>query len=157
MLIPARGIEQARARGHERRRSGRRPGGVRARIGAVLVAGALFGVGCDQCRDTVVAKLPSPDSQRQLYIFSRTCSSTNDFSTQVSILNSGETPRGAGNVLIANTDRGRAPSASWGGPQVEAVWLSPRRVQIRYDSRARVYARKSNVGGVAIEYVAVSG
>ena len=97
----------------------------------VLVAGGfLFGtynflVSEELCRNEVLSELPNPDRQTRAVIFQRDCGSATGFSTQVSVLKSEEDLKNkVGNVFVADTNHGEAPSGIGGGPNVTIEWLS---------------------------------
>jgi hypothetical protein len=91
----------------------------------------------------------------QAVLFQRDCGATTGFSSQVSVGNLGEAPSGVGNVFVADTNRGAASAASWGGPWVELRWLSPKNLLVRYDAKARVFTQNESVSGVAVSYETV--
>lgn len=64
---------------------------------AVLAAVAGCDVGCD---DEVVSTVASPSHTTSAVVFNRNCGATTGFNTQVSIVQAGASPSGAGNVLI---------------------------------------------------------
>ena len=86
-------------------------------------------------------------------IFERSCGATTDFSTQVSVLPSGDLPKTIGNVFVADADHGKAPRAPWGGPDVSVRWLAPNILELTYDSRARVFAQVPAIDGTTLVYV----
>jgi hypothetical protein len=101
--------------------------------------------GCaDLCRNDEVGRVASPDQKVEAVIFQRDCGATTDFSTQISIIpKGGRLPREAGNVFIADTDHGKAPSASWGGPSAEVAWLTNRTLRIVSHPGARIFQQES--------------
>jgi hypothetical protein len=110
--------------------------------------------GCsDACRNDVVAIAPSPGGKHQVAMFSRDCGATTGRSTQISVLGAAEAPSGSGNAFVA--DGGTTPTA-WGGPWAEMAWLAPDRLQIRYDSRARLFKKADRVGDVSVSYQPVT-
>lgn len=115
---------------------------------AVLLAG-----GCSNaCRNEVVSIATAPGGKHQVAMFSRDCGAATGYSTQVSVLDPGDAPTGAGNALVAD---GGTVATAWGGPWVEIAWLAPDHLLIRYDSRARIFQKSERVDGVAISYQAV--
>src|SRR5262245_41053749 len=95
------------------------------------------------CANSVVAEVPSPDSLRRAVVFERDCGATTDFSTQVSVLRSGEelTNDGGNTFIVA----GR-------GPSVEVHWQDSGRLHVRYDPRAHTFRKETAAGGAAITY-----
>jgi hypothetical protein len=128
------------------------------RISAVSRAGAVVGLclalGCDAspCANRVLRDIPSPDERRHAVLFERDCGATTDFSTQVSILTRGRAESGGGNVFVADTDHGKAPSGPSGGPIVSVRWLDARTVEIRYDPRARVFKQIARHDDTEVRY-----
>jgi hypothetical protein len=71
-------------------------------------------------------------------------------------MQSRETPSGSGNAFVADTDHGAANAAPWGGPWVQLRWLSPQKLLIRYDAKARVFKQYEGASGVNISYEKVA-
>jgi len=105
------------------------------------------------CGNEPVATEQSPDSQLKIVVFERDCGATTDFTTQVSLLNrTSELVNTPGNIFIADTDRGRAPSGPKGGPRVTVHWVTNDSVEIQFDRRARVVRLVHTQGRVRIAY-----
>ena len=125
-----------------------------------IVAAALLPTlvsGCsDACQNSTVSSAAAPVGDRRAVLFQRDCGATTGFSSQVSVTGADETPSGKGNAFIADTDHGSADAASWGGPWVELRWLSPQKLLIRYDAKARVFAQNTSVSGVTVTYEKVT-
>jgi hypothetical protein len=120
----------------------------------LLAVVSTLAVGCsDGCRDSIVAQVAAPDGLHTAFLFERSCGATTGFSTQVSVVAGGRLPGGGGNVFVADTDHGAAPSAPWGGPVVSVRWAGSSTLEISYDHRARVFERLEAVNGVSIRYV----
>ena len=88
----------------------------------VLLLGltVVLSSGCGLCANDEVVRIPSPDTKFEAVVFQRDCGATTGFSTQVSVVTRGASlPNEAGNVFIADTDHGKATSASWGGQPVD--------------------------------------
>jgi hypothetical protein len=118
-------------------------------VGLVLAMNA----GCsDGCGKIIVSSEKATDALHAAVLFERDCGATTGFSTQVSVLNAGERRLGSGNVFIADGDHGAAQAAPWGGPWTELMWLSPSRLLVRYDTKARVFQRSETVSGVQISF-----
>ena len=105
------------------------------------------------CGNDLLATLSSPRAGPKLIIFQRDCGATTGFSTQASILGASDTLQGSGNVFIADTDHGKAPSGPGGGPQLAARWISRDTLELRYHPQARVFRADSAQRGVTIRYV----
>jgi hypothetical protein len=85
-------------------------------------------------------------------IFQRDCDATTGFSTQISVLDSGENPSGTGNAFSADDDHGAARVGSWDGAWAETQWLSADRLLIRYAAIYRVFNQDGRVSNVSITY-----
>jgi hypothetical protein len=57
-----------------------------------------------------------------------------------------------GNVFVEDSDHGRAPSGSGGGPEAKVVWTGSRAMRIDHHVKARVFVARSLVDGVAVTY-----
>lgn len=123
-------------------------GVVSAGVGAL----ALF-VEVVMCGNHVVATVSSPDRSHTAVVFERNCGSTTGFSTQIT-LNSlfGGRAIGAGNLWVADTDHGTAPSAHWGGPEVRLEWESATTLKVVHHPDARIFRAETNVSGVTVRY-----
>lgn len=124
----------------------------------VLAASIITGVsGCSEaCENSVVSASRAPTGALKAVLFQRDCGATTSFSSQVSVTGAEEAPAGPGNVFVADTGHGAADAASWGGPWVEPRWLSPRKLLIRYDAKARVFTQSASVSGVSVSYEKVT-
>ena len=117
----------------------------------VLIAGALFFVAYnflsfdDTCQNEVLSELANPNGQVKAVIFQRNCGATTGFSTQVSI-NEG------GNVLVADTNHGEAPSDENGGPKVEADWIGNKNLKLSYHPKARTFTKVTSLNDIQITY-----
>lgn len=127
------------------------------RKSAAFVVLTILVSGCsDACQNSTVSTADAPTGNPRAVLFQRDCGATTGFSSQVSVTNTGEAPSGGGNALVADTDHGAASAASWGGPWVEVRWLSPQRLLIRYDAKARVFTQNESVAGVEVSYEKVA-
>jgi len=130
----------------------------RTGLAIALVAGVgvvLFEAGrqAGLCDNTPLAEVPSPSGTRKAVVFQRDCGATTGFSTQVSVLPAGAKLRDdGGNVFVADTDHGAAPSGPGGGPVVEAVWVAEDRLVIRHHRLARVFRSEARAGNVVVAY-----
>lgn len=88
-------------------------------------------------------------------MFQRDCGATTGFSTQVSILETGEALTGGGNTFRADDDHGAAKVAPWGGSWAEMKWLASDRLLIRYAANSRLFDKDESVSGVTVSYQAV--
>ena len=133
----------------------------RSRRALIAIATTVIAANCvdlgGACVNDQLSEVPSPDGVRRAVVFERNCGGTTPFSTQVSVLPTGVTlPDSGGNVFVADTDRGRAPAATGGGPRVAARWLAPDTLEIRYDPRARIFLHELRGSGAAVRFVADS-
>jgi hypothetical protein len=105
------------------------------------------------CGNQILSESLSPDRTYRVVVFQRDCGATTGFSTQVSILKAMETlPNESGNLFIANTDRGKAPSGVGGGPEVKISWVSSRSVHLTHHRNARVFFANLHVLEVSATY-----
>ena len=121
----------------------------------VPLAGCLDGSG--NCGNEFLSRLDAPGGGKSAVMFERSCGATTGFSTQISIMRPGETPREADNAFVADYDSGAAgtddPSISWPSISwVEMQWLGPDRLQVRYPPRSRILLRREAISGVRIVY-----
>ena len=107
----------------------------------------------DLCRNELLKELKSPNGANKVVIFQRDCGATTGFSTQISILSSNEKlPNAGGDVFIADTNHGAAPSSEGGGPVVEVTWIDDNNLLIKHDSQARVSNSAKTHGTINISY-----
>ncbi len=129
-------------------------------VGVLLLIG--FSACLDPCGNDILTEMRSPDGRLRFVVFQRDCGATTEFSTQVSIVTSDagfltaptwlrSTP--SGNVFVADTNHGEAPSGPGGGPVVQVEWLGSNRLKIIHDKRARVFKSEQSVYGVSVGYV----
>lgn len=118
---------------------------------AVLFGALALCAGCsDGCANTVAFRVPAPDGRHDAVLFGRDCGATTGFSTQVSVLDPGTLPPGAGNAFIADDGSGAAPTGDWGGPWAELRWLGSDRLLVRHAAGARLFTQGGTVSGVRI-------
>src|SRR5256885_2142036 len=128
--------------------------GLAAVLGVAYWAVASFGSGW--CANKQIAATDSPDRRARVVVFERDCGATTDFSTQVVVLSPGEDLADrSGNVFVVDSDHGRAAPGPGGGPWVEALWLSPDSILIRFDPEARIFQQSVVVGRVKVRYVGI--
>src|SRR5689334_1844736 len=88
---------------------------------ATLLTSACGSFG--MCGNREVERVPSPDGTLEAVLFQRDCGATTDFSTQVSIVPTGERLADqGGNAFVADANHDRAPRAAWGGPHASISW-----------------------------------
>jgi hypothetical protein len=118
-----------------------------AMAGLILTA-PLAGCGADPCNNEVLVRAKAPDGRVEAVLFKRACGATTGDSEQVSILKPGQQPKGGGNVFVADSDHGAAPS----GPLTTLRWPSTNELIIRHDGRARIFKKAAHVETSGITY-----
>lgn len=107
------------------------------------------------CGNDIVSVSKSSDQKKTAIVFRRNCGATTDFSTQVSVRNN-ETILNSetGNVLIIDDNNDRDMSGFYlnGSPVVEASWIGPNELLLKFSSEARVFKQKTSWYGVKIDY-----
>lgn len=150
--MPRRGLAKPRVQRMALRATAEPPGRQMSRVAkiAIVAVGSVAAIATiglavivyalgDMCGNDVVAEYPSPEGRTKVVVFVRNCGATTDFSAQASLL--GSTARlanSAGNLFIADTDHGAAPSTPKGGPEVRVRWESPTAITLERHERARV-------------------
>lgn len=128
--------------------------GVWAERAALLLTLLVPLSGCGLCADHVLDRFQAPDSSAELVVFERNCGATTDFSTQASIgeINAG-TGNQAGNIFIADTNRGAAPVVKRGGLELRVRWIDNRTIELAHHRSARVFEARNEYRGITIRYV----
>src|SRR5437764_7339497 len=104
------------------------------------------------CGNEPLSEVPSPDGTFKAIVFQRDCGATTGFSTQISILKTNQSlPNESGNLFVADTDHGKAPSGPGGGPEVRVTWVATRSLRVAHHQDARVYLANHNASGVSAE------
>ena len=107
----------------------------------------------EDCQNELLKEVRSPDGKLKAAVFQRDCGATTGFSTQISILPADEKLLDkSGNIFVADTDHGKAPSGAGSGPKVEVRWVNENELLIRHDSRARVFHSEQSLNNVRILY-----
>jgi hypothetical protein len=108
-----------------------------------VLAPILSGCTGDLCGNTVERTVPSPAGQTKAVVFIRDCGATTGFSTQVSVLPSGEElPNDRGNVLVLD---GTVP--------IVLSWLSESSLAIGGIGNAKVFRQEAAVANTQVSYV----
>lgn len=103
------------------------------------------------CANEVLDERLSPDGSLKAVVFERDCGATTDYTTQVSIVPPWRKhPYGCGNVFVADTNHGEAPSGPGGGPTVSVKWVSNRELKVIHHPKARVMLVEPKYNGIAI-------
>ena len=108
--------------------------------GALLVAaiGTFAYLFSDMCGNDPIAEYVSPDGGAKLVVFQRDCGATTGFSTQASLVRpDAKLPGSSGNLFIADTDHGIAPSGPGGGPELRVRWDGPKRLLLQHHAKLR--------------------
>ena len=122
---------------------------------AIAYLGATS-LGRGMCGNKEISSVDAPDHRARVVVFERDCGATTDFSTQVVILRQGEQLGDrSGNVFVVDSDHGRAAAGPGGGPWVEAQWVSPDSIVIRFDEQARIFLKTTIVYTITVRYVGV--
>ena len=113
--------------------------------------------GAGMCGTSVISKEPSPDHHASVVVFEFDCGATTSFGTQVALLRPGEdlTDNPARVLFSVDSDHGRAAPGPKGGPWVEAHWVEPDSILIRYDAAARIFQQTVVSDGVRVGYLGV--
>jgi hypothetical protein len=120
--------------------------GVTALVLPLLLFSYLFG---DMCRNEVDGRYASPDGRHELVVFNRSCGATTSFSTQASLLEVGhELPNDSGNLFVADTNRGEAPTG-----ELRVRWDGPRFLTLSYHEKCQVFLAEKERNGVRVWYV----
>ena len=103
-------------------------------------------VAFDMCGNDILRSVPSPDGKLTVVVFQRDCGATTGFSTQGSVLRSGEKlPNESGMLFIMDDNDGAAPTGPGGGPEAQVKWEGNRQVLIQHHPRAQVYSAQKQV------------
>lgn len=122
---------------------------------AILLATLLLAA-CGEsdpiCQNTVIREALSPDGAVKAVLFHRVCGGPTGAASQVSVLAPNQTETGKGNAFIVDAAGGIAPTAAWGGPDVQLEWKAPRALTLTYHGRSRIIAYEPDVRGVSITH-----
>ena len=124
-------------------------------IVAALVVGylALNRAFNNACGNEILAESSSPDGSKKFVVFQRSCGATTGFSTQASLVAADATlGNESGNVFVADTDHGLAPSGTWGGPELRFRWTSLDHLVLQHHMVARVFKAEQRFKDVEIKY-----
>jgi hypothetical protein len=107
----------------------------------------------DMCGNQLLSEVLSPDQVYRVVVFQRDCGATTGFSTQVSVLKAKETlPNESGNLFVADTDHGKAPSGIGGGPEIKISWVGSRSIHLVHHKNARVFFANPHILEVSATY-----
>lgn len=103
---------------------------------AVIVVVIFVGISSlftDLCGNRIDTQIVSPDKELKAVVFTRDCGATTSYSTQISVLNSGDTlPNEAGNVFIIDSGSARV------------YWKNAQTLKIEYSDTSRVFKNESS-------------
>jgi hypothetical protein len=108
------------------------------------------------CSSDILMTLPSPDREHKAILFQRKSGTSTGFSTQISVLRANQVlGDNAGNIFVADTDHGAAPSGPDGGPAVQVQWAGTKALTVLHHPKARVFSAEPESHGVQITYKAM--
>jgi hypothetical protein len=119
-----------------------------------VILGACSGLAGGLCKNDVLGKYPAPTRQFEAILFVRNCGATTSFSTNVSLLVSGDRLGDeAGNVfLVRAASYTRVPTNRIGGPQVEVQWLPGDTLMVQYPVGIEIRRQVLIEHGIPIRY-----
>ena len=134
-----------------------RVAGAMASRSLTILLFACVGSSDQRCANEVITRIASPDARYDVVTFQRACGATTGFSTHVSVLRSGDSvpADSGGNVLVADTDHGKAPVGPSGGPRVEVRWSGRDTLEIRLDHRARILHSVDSIASIRATHVSI--
>jgi len=107
----------------------------------------------NMCGNEILAESISPDRTKKLVVFQRSCGATTSFSTQASLLSPDvKLADEIGNVFIADTDHGIAPSGAGGGPELRFQWAGPKDLLLQHHVTARVFKAERHLKDTDVKY-----
>jgi len=107
--------------------------------------------GFGTCANHELSSADAPNRQWRVVVFKRDCGEAMDVTTQVVILPRGENlGNRSGGIFVIAFDHG-AGRAPW----VEATWVSPDSLLIRFDDQAKLFHRTPKSGTIVVQYVGV--
>lgn len=89
-------------------------------------------------------------------LFTRDCGATDSYSSQISVLASGEDEDDGGNAFISDANHGAAQTNASGGPWVDMQWTSETELRVHYATGSRLFRSKGSVGAISISYLETS-
>ena len=128
---------------------------VTTAVGIIIAAGigVLAYLFSGMCVNEPLAEYMSPGARAKLIVFQRDCGATTGFSTQASLLKPDDRlPSRGGNLFVADTDHGLAPSGPGGGPELRVRWEGPQRLLLQHHAKARVFKADRQHDGIEVLY-----
>ncbi len=110
-----------------------------------------------KCENRIVTRTEIPSGNLMVVTYLRNCGAARRVSTNASILQKHEElPDKPGNIFIADTDNGKAPSGPEGGLQLHVTVVAADMLELAYDERARVFSDKREYHNIKIRYKRLS-
>lgn len=109
------------------------------------------------CDNSIVEELQNPTLTKKAVLFVRDCGATTDYSKHISILSPGKSlNHKGGNCFITDSNHGKAPEDSLGGPTIHMKWISPDTLEISHHEGCRIFKDRSRCKGVIVLYNKIS-
>ena len=148
-------------RGHGRKRmqikaARRLQGGPLVRTMSATVAACALTCCSGACRDTLVSKYPSPDGRFVAVVFYRNCGATTAFTTEISVVGTGEdaiSKGREGNIFSIRDPNDSKESLERNGTiEVRLDWKTPRLLSVSAPRHAWTAKRVDRIRGVDVQY-----
>lgn len=97
------------------------------------------------CENEIFDTAPSPSGALSAVSFSRNCGTATGYNVQVSILESGHSPRDGGNAMVVD-------QVFDGSASLTLRWIDDRSLEITVPRQARFFTKNESVGDVRITY-----
>ena len=127
--------------------------------GLVIVVGVVAGLTIllrraaeSMCAFDVLTTQTAPGGEHDAVVFQVDCGATTGISPQLSVLERGEIPKRAGNVLTLDDDFGGSHEKALAHPVITVRWLGPRMLAVAYDTTIYAGRRELQQDGVRITY-----
>lgn len=116
-------------------------------LSLIVLTACIAGLGyyllANMCENTVISSVASPNNQWQAVLFERSCGATTGFTSQVSIIESGET--------LSNGDGGNIYVSEGYPKEYLLTWESENSLKIS-GSSGKIYKNEKIHNGVSISY-----
>ena len=114
---------------------------MRKVIATLFLVSLVAGCSDFGCGNEVATRTTSPTAELDVVVYNRNCGATTGFNTQVSIVPSGQDPKGSGSALVLD---GTVP--------LRVNWASETALTLSGLGSARVFHKAEQSKGVAISY-----
>ena len=105
------------------------------------------------CKNRIIKQISLPSLNKKVIIFERNCGATTSFNTQVSIIGLNEAlANKSGNIFIADTNHGKAPSSQNGELEIKVKTISKNHIKIFYSAKARSFKKEHRFKDILIDY-----